>query len=48
MSNIHELEVIGEFGKLYSRTENEPSRTNPKTSELAIFSAFSKIREILL
>lgn len=45
--NIHEVEVEGEFGRLFTRTENVPSKKNPKTSQLAIFSALSKLKEVV-
>lgn len=45
--NSHELEVKGEFGRLVARTENVPSRQNPKTSQLAIFSALAKLKEVI-
>jgi len=45
--NIHEIEVEGEFGRLFTRTENVPSKKNPKTSQLAIFSALAKLREVI-
>lgn len=45
--NTHEVEVEGEFGRLFARTENVPSRENPKTSQLAIFSALAKLKEII-
>jgi len=45
--NVHEIEVEGEFGRLWTKTENLPSRANPKTSELAIFSAIAKLKEML-
>lgn len=45
--NIHEVEVEGEFGRLWTRTENIPSKENPKTSQLAIFSAIAKLKEIV-
>jgi len=45
--NTHEIEVEGEFGRFWTRTENTPSKANPKTSELAIFSAIAKLKEIL-
>jgi len=45
--NTHEVEVEGEFGRLFTRTENVPSRKNPKTSQLAIFSALATLREII-
>lgn len=44
--NIHEVEIAGECGKIFTRTENVPSKTNPKTSELAIFSAISTLAGI--
>jgi len=45
--NIHELEVSGEFGRLFTRVENVPSKKNPKTSQLAIFSALAKLKEVI-
>jgi len=45
--NSHELEVKGDFGKLIARTENVPSKQNPKTSQLAIFSALAKLKEVI-
>lgn len=45
--NSHELEVEGEFGRFFAKTENVPSRTNPKTSQLAIFSALAKLKEVI-
>ena len=46
-SNVHELEVLGEFGKMTARTDNKPSEANPKTSALAAFSAVAMIRKYL-
>ncbi|MBI1953779.1 MAG: DUF108 domain-containing protein [Candidatus Omnitrophica bacterium] len=45
--NVHEVEVIGQAGRLVSRTENRPMKGNPKTSLLAAFSAVATLREIL-
>jgi len=45
-SNTHEIEVIGEFGKLMTRTENLPSPKNPRTSYLAILSALATLKQI--
>jgi len=45
--NIHEVAIEGEFGTLFTRTENVPSKMNPKTSQLAIFSALAKLKEVL-
>jgi len=45
--NSHEIEVEGEFGRLFAKTENVPSKQNPKTSQLAIFSALAKLKEVI-
>ncbi|MBI5143441.1 MAG: aspartate dehydrogenase [Candidatus Omnitrophica bacterium] len=45
--NIHEVEMTGDFGKILTRTENVPSRTNPKTSALAIMSAIATLEGIV-
>lgn len=45
--NIHEVEVEGEFGTFYTRTQNLPSEQNPKTSRLAILSAIATLKRIL-
>jgi len=42
-ANTHEVEVAGEFGRIVTRAENLPSKTNPKTSALAIFSAITTL-----
>ena len=44
--NIHEVEIIGEAGRIFTRTENIPSKSNPKTSELAVFSAIATLSGI--
>jgi len=46
-TNIHEVEVEGEFGKLFTRTENLPSPDNPKTSFLAALSAIATLEGAL-
>lgn len=45
-ANIHEVEAVGSFGRLRARTENRPSRANPKTSQLAVQSAVATLRQI--
>lgn len=45
--NTHELEVEGDFGRFFTRTENVPSRQNPKTSQLAVLSALAKVQEVI-
>jgi len=44
--NIHEVEIAGECGRIFTRTENAPSKTNPKTSSLAVFSAIATLAGI--
>jgi aspartate dehydrogenase len=46
-SNIHEVEVNGDFGTLRTRTENVPMPMNPKTSYLAALSAIATLRNII-
>jgi len=46
-TNSHEVEVVGEFGRLFTKTENVPSKQNPKTSQLAIYSALAKLKEVI-
>jgi aspartate dehydrogenase len=44
--NVHEVEVEGEFGKLWTRTELIASPENPKTSRLAALSAIALLKRI--
>lgn len=44
--NTHEVEIKGDFGTIMTKTENVPSRANPKTSALAIFSAIATLEGI--
>jgi len=46
-SNIHDLEVVGDCGRLRCRIESRPSRANPKTSELAVRSAVAALESVL-
>lgn len=43
--NSHEIEVVGEFGRLMTRTENEICPDNPKTSYLAVLSAIQTLKQ---
>jgi aspartate dehydrogenase len=45
--NRHEIVVEGEFGNIFTRVENVPSPSNPKTSYLAALSAIATLRSIL-
>ena len=47
VTNSHQIEVEGQFGKLTSRTENVPSPNNPKTSYLAVLSAMATLNQIV-
>lgn len=40
-ANVHEIEIVGDCGRVVTRTENVPFRANPKTSALAINSAIA-------
>ena len=44
-ANIHEIEITGESGSIKTRTENRPSKANPKTSALAAYSAIATLEE---
>ena len=45
-ANTHEIDIKGEFGRIVTRCENLPSKVNPKTSRLAIFSAIATLEGI--
>lgn len=45
--NMHEIEVIGTFGRLYTRTENVLSPLNPKTSHMAVLSACATLKRLV-
>jgi aspartate dehydrogenase len=44
--NVHEIRVRGEFGKLSVRVENVPSKSNPRTSQLAAFAAIATLKNL--
>ena len=44
--NMHDVEVIGEFGRMASHIENVPSDTNPRTGKLSYLSALAMLKEI--
>lgn len=44
-NNSHEVEVIGDFGKIITRTDNVVCPENPKTSYLAVLSAIQTLRQ---
>ena len=44
--NVHEIRVQGEFGRLSVTVENVPSKSNPRTSQLAAFSAVATLASL--
>lgn len=44
--NIHEIQVIGDFGEFKTTTQNRSCATNPKTSVLAAYSAIKLLRSL--
>ena len=46
-TNSHEIELIGESGKIMTRTDNVPSVFNPKTSYLAALSGIATLQGIV-
>ncbi len=44
--NMHDVEVIGEFGRMTSHIENVPSDTNPRIGKLSYLSAIAMLKEI--
>ena len=44
---IHEVEIKGDFGNISTKTENAPSKSNPKTSRLAVLSAIATLEGII-
>jgi len=45
-TNVHEIEIEGEAGRIFVRTENKTHPDNPKTSYLAVLSAIETLRGI--
>jgi aspartate dehydrogenase len=44
--NVHEIRIQGEFGRLTVKIENVPSMRNPRTSQLAAFSAIATVKNL--
>lgn len=44
--NVHEIQVQGEFGRLAVTVENVPSKDNPRTSQLAAYSAIATLKNL--
>ncbi len=43
--NSHEIEIIGDFGRIVTRTDNVVSPENPKTSYLAVLSGMQTLKQ---
>ncbi len=43
--NSHEIEILGEFGRILTRSENVTCPDNPKTSWLAVLSAIRTLKD---
>src|SRR3989338_4029093 len=44
-NNSHEIEIIGDFGRIVTRTDNVVSPENPKTSYLAVLSGMQTLKQ---
>ncbi|HEX9871799.1 MAG TPA: aspartate dehydrogenase, partial [Candidatus Tectomicrobia bacterium] len=44
--NVHDIEVVGEFGRFSIHLENEPSETNPRTGKLTYFSTLAMLNAL--
>ena len=44
--NVHEVEVVGDFGRFRTVMENEPSPDNPRTSRIAAMSAVALLKNL--
>jgi aspartate dehydrogenase len=44
-TNSHEIEAVGDFGRILTRTENVVCPDNPKTSYLAVLSAIQTLKQ---
>jgi aspartate dehydrogenase len=44
--NVHDIEVIGEFGRFTIHLENEPSETNPRTGKLTYLSTLAMLKAL--
>jgi aspartate dehydrogenase len=44
--NVHDIEVVGEFGRFSIHLENEPSDTNPRTGKLTYLSTLAMLNAL--
>jgi aspartate dehydrogenase len=44
--NVHDIEVVGEFGRFTIHLENEPSETNPRTGKLTYLSTLATLKAL--
>jgi aspartate dehydrogenase len=44
--NVHDIEVVGEFGRFSIHLENEPSESNPRTGKLTYLSTLAMLKAL--
>ena len=44
--NVHDIEVVGEFGRFSLHLENEPSEANPRTGKLTYLSTLAMLKAL--
>jgi aspartate dehydrogenase len=47
LHNVHDVEVIGEFGRLTTHIENVPTASNPRTGKLSYLSALAMLKTLV-
>jgi aspartate dehydrogenase len=47
VKNSHEIDVVGKFGSMNIKLENNPSPYNKKTSRLAALSAIATLKKMV-
>jgi predicted dinucleotide-utilizing enzyme len=45
---VHDIEVVGEFGRFSIHLENESSETNPRTGKLTYFSTLAMLKALAM
>ena len=48
MRNMHDIEVVGAFGRMTTHIENVPSATNPRTGKLTYLSVMAMWRDMTI
>jgi aspartate dehydrogenase len=45
--NMHDVEVVGEFGRMTTHIENVPTETNPRTGKLSYLSTLAMLKTLV-